>query len=76
MPMQYELTDHAKDTIQNNRQCIRRLAYVLGKSERTIQKWVAKRDLALTQYAALNAIEEETGILVDEAIQPINCQTN
>jgi len=74
--MQYELTEQAKDTIQNNRQCIRRLAYELDRSERTIQKWVAKRDLALTQYGALNAIEEETGIPGDELIQPINCQTN
>jgi len=74
--MQYELTDRARDIIRKNPKCIRRLAYVLNKSERTIQKWLAQRDLALTQYGALAAIEEETGIPVEQAIRPINCQTS
>jgi len=73
--MQYELTDRARDIIRKNPKCIRRLAYVLNKSERTIQKWIAQRDLALTQYGALAAIYEETGIPVEQAIRPI-CQTN
>jgi hypothetical protein len=69
--MNYELTPQALTAIKQNKRCINRLAYLLGRSELTIRRYIEQNDLALTQAGALKAIEEETGIAGEDAIQPI-----
>lgn len=60
------------ETIQKLRESLRmknRLAYEMGKSAQTIQKYIQYNHPNLTRFEALKIISEETGIKVENLVE-------
>jgi hypothetical protein len=65
------LTNNAVEQIKGNQRLIGRLMALFNKSSFTIARWIEDKDVRLTTPNAIQIINDETGLRINQILEDI-----